>query len=161
MIGFWNHKKQDFNNYSKLWKISFLAKGFDTKTRNKTGKNYLKDHFVCWEGVVDRSDDRLCSCCLQRGIYSNSKLWHPGSSSRFVLCVRFTMDVRAIGNELQFVNGGKFERVLDFWPTIMKGDKKICNKSSKANDQWSTLFLNRRYWKSRGEVFGKRWDDAG
>lgn len=30
------------------------------------------------------------------------------------------MDVHAIGNELQFVNGGKFERVLDFTPNIMK-----------------------------------------
>lgn len=43
-----------------------------------------------------------------------------GSSSRFVLCVRFTMDVHAIGNEIQFVNGGKFECALEFWPTIMK-----------------------------------------
>ena len=33
--------------------------------------------------------------------------------------------------------------------------------AGRANKQWSTLALDREFWKSRGEAFAQQWDDAG
>lgn len=82
----------------------------------------LKAIFGVWRWVVDEVRGEYAPVSASQSIYSSRRLWHR-PRARLALCPRITMDVRAIGNELQFVNGGKFERVLDFRPTIMKSER--------------------------------------
>lgn len=79
----------------------------------------LKAMVCCCWWFADESRCEYDPVRVQRGIYSSPRLWHRAKFA-FSIVPAHHYGCARNWNELQFVNGGKFEHVLDFRPTIMK-----------------------------------------